>query len=193
MCWCASARARSAGPTCTCSMGAPAPEPGLVIGHEPLGVLEPVGEKVSLVKQGDRVVIPTHLFCEECYNCVRGYSIAQGSPSSARGERRRSPPRPWATFFDKGVSVLFGRTHDRRYTTRALYNRFDSRVDGVVKPIMRPNDPSRRPEPQPPIRLTPRIRCACATKLPPINGSWRRPRILRPIGLHGPLGAVRGG
>jgi alanine dehydrogenase/PNT-like protein len=25
---------------------------------------------------------------------------------------------PWATFFSKGVNVNFGRTHDRRYTTR---------------------------------------------------------------------------
>ena len=51
-------------------------EPGMVIGHEPLGVVEQVGESVTLVKQGDRVVIPTHLFCGECYNCARGYSAA---------------------------------------------------------------------------------------------------------------------
>lgn len=49
---------------------------GMVIGHEPLGVVEQVGESVSLVKQGDRVAIPTHLFCGECYNCVRGYTAA---------------------------------------------------------------------------------------------------------------------
>jgi glutathione-independent formaldehyde dehydrogenase len=51
-------------------------EPGLVIGHEPLGVVERAGEAVSLVKPGDRVVIPTHLYCGMCFNCVRGYTAA---------------------------------------------------------------------------------------------------------------------
>jgi glutathione-independent formaldehyde dehydrogenase len=51
-------------------------EPGLVLGHEPLGVVEQVGQCVSLVRPGDRVVIPTHLYCGLCYNCVRGYSAA---------------------------------------------------------------------------------------------------------------------
>ena len=51
-------------------------EPGLVIGHEPLGVVEQVGDAVALVKEGDRVVIPTHLYCGLCFNCVRGYTAA---------------------------------------------------------------------------------------------------------------------
>ncbi len=51
-------------------------EPGLVIGHEPLGVVEQVGEGVTTVKKGDRVVIPTHLYCGMCFNCVRGYTAA---------------------------------------------------------------------------------------------------------------------
>jgi glutathione-independent formaldehyde dehydrogenase len=33
---------------------------GLVLGHEPLGVVDQVGSAVELVKAGDRVVIPTH-------------------------------------------------------------------------------------------------------------------------------------
>ena len=51
-------------------------EPGLVLGHEPLGVVEQAGPAVSLVHVGDRVVIPTHLYCGLCYNCARGYSAA---------------------------------------------------------------------------------------------------------------------
>jgi glutathione-independent formaldehyde dehydrogenase len=50
--------------------------PGLVFGHEPLGVVEEVGEAVSMVRRGDRVVIPTHLYCGVCVNCARGYSAA---------------------------------------------------------------------------------------------------------------------
>jgi glutathione-independent formaldehyde dehydrogenase len=51
-------------------------DPGLVIGHEPLGEVEEVGKAVMLVKKGDRVVIPTHLFCGLCFNCMRGYTAA---------------------------------------------------------------------------------------------------------------------
>jgi glutathione-independent formaldehyde dehydrogenase len=51
-------------------------EPGLVLGHEPLGVVRAVGEDVHLVQAGQRVVVPTHLFCGVCYNCARGYSAA---------------------------------------------------------------------------------------------------------------------
>ncbi len=51
-------------------------EPGLVLGHEPLGVIEATGPSVELVSPGQRVVIPTHLYCGLCYNCARGYSAA---------------------------------------------------------------------------------------------------------------------
>jgi glutathione-independent formaldehyde dehydrogenase len=68
---------------------------------------------------------------------------------------------PWAALSDKGVTVGFGRTHDRRYTTHlrdliisgrarpgqivthheslenapGIYDRFDRRVDGIVKAV----------------------------------------------------------
>jgi len=51
-------------------------EPGLVLGHEPLGVIREAGEDVHLVRPGQRVVIPTHLYCGLCFNCARGYSAA---------------------------------------------------------------------------------------------------------------------
>lgn len=51
-------------------------EPGLVLGHEPLGVVEEIGPAVTMVSVGDRVVIPTHLYCGVCFNCARGYSAA---------------------------------------------------------------------------------------------------------------------
>jgi glutathione-independent formaldehyde dehydrogenase len=50
--------------------------PGLVLGHEALGVIDRVGTAVTMVKPGDRVVIPTHLYCGLCVNCARGYSAA---------------------------------------------------------------------------------------------------------------------
>ena len=50
--------------------------PGLIFGHEPLGVIDRVGTAVEMVKPGDRVVIPTHVYCGVCVNCARGYSAA---------------------------------------------------------------------------------------------------------------------
>ena len=46
-----------------------------MLGHEPLGM---VGQRArrSPGQAGERVVIPTHLFCGICYNCARGYSAA---------------------------------------------------------------------------------------------------------------------
>jgi glutathione-independent formaldehyde dehydrogenase len=50
--------------------------PGLVLGHEPLGVVEQVGACVETITPGMRVVIPTHLYCGTCYMCARGLSAA---------------------------------------------------------------------------------------------------------------------
>ena len=63
---------------------------GMVIGHEPLGIVEEVGSAVVSVRKGDRVVVPTHICCGFCYNCVRGYSAAclttnPGSAGAAYG------------------------------------------------------------------------------------------------------------
>ncbi|MGB8966189.1 MAG: alcohol dehydrogenase catalytic domain-containing protein [Candidatus Cybelea sp.] len=46
----------------------------MVIGHEPLGVVERVGSDVVNVRVGDRVTVPTHICCGFCPNCAHGYS-----------------------------------------------------------------------------------------------------------------------
>jgi glutathione-independent formaldehyde dehydrogenase len=47
---------------------------GMVIGHEPLGVVEEVGSSVVSIKRGDRVAVPTHICCGFCASCVSGRS-----------------------------------------------------------------------------------------------------------------------
>ncbi|MGO9602339.1 MAG: glutathione-independent formaldehyde dehydrogenase [Candidatus Binataceae bacterium] len=49
---------------------------GMVIGHEPLGIVEEVSSAVVSIEKGDRVVVPTHICCGFCANCVRGLSAA---------------------------------------------------------------------------------------------------------------------
>lgn len=50
--------------------------PGIVLGHEPLGVVTEVGSAVSRVRRGDRVVMPFNVSCGTCFNCRRGYTAA---------------------------------------------------------------------------------------------------------------------
>jgi threonine dehydrogenase-like Zn-dependent dehydrogenase len=47
-------------------------DPGDVLGHEPMGVVEEVGADVTHIKAGDRVVIPFNISCGHCYTCEKG-------------------------------------------------------------------------------------------------------------------------
>lgn len=47
-------------------------EPGDVLGHEPIGVVEEVGPAVSSISQGDRVVVPFQIACGACFMCDQG-------------------------------------------------------------------------------------------------------------------------
>lgn len=47
-------------------------EPGDVLGHEPMGVVEEVGAAVGELSPGDRVVIPFQFACGTCFMCEHG-------------------------------------------------------------------------------------------------------------------------
>nr|MDT0526728.1 alcohol dehydrogenase catalytic domain-containing protein [Streptomyces sp. DSM 41633] len=42
-------------------------DPGDILGHEPMGVVEEVGPVVTAVAPGDRVVIPFNVSCGHCH------------------------------------------------------------------------------------------------------------------------------
>jgi threonine dehydrogenase-like Zn-dependent dehydrogenase len=46
-------------------------DPGDVLGHEPMGIVEEVGSEVTHIAPGDRVVIPFNISCGHCYMCER--------------------------------------------------------------------------------------------------------------------------
>src|SRR3954466_1827834 len=47
-------------------------EPGDVMGHEPMGIVEEVGSAVTELKPGDRVVMPFQISCGHCFMCDQG-------------------------------------------------------------------------------------------------------------------------
>lgn len=54
--------------------GRTAAKPGIVFGHENMGIVEEVGPGVTTIKKGDRVVMPFNVACGFCKNCLAGYT-----------------------------------------------------------------------------------------------------------------------
>ncbi|QRD90604.1 glutathione-independent formaldehyde dehydrogenase [Aspergillus flavus] len=52
--------------------GRTAAEPGITFGHENMGIVEELGEGVTLLKKGDRVVMPFNVADGRCRNCDEG-------------------------------------------------------------------------------------------------------------------------
>ncbi|MEV7425890.1 MULTISPECIES: zinc-dependent alcohol dehydrogenase [unclassified Streptomyces] len=47
-------------------------DPGDILGHEPMGIVEEVGSQVTAVSVGDRVVVPFNVSCGACWMCGQG-------------------------------------------------------------------------------------------------------------------------
>ena len=78
---------------------APFMEPGDVVGHEPMGMVEEVGSSVSNLAVGDRVVVPFNVCCGSCWMCNTGlYSQCETTQNHEHGTG--------ASFF--GYSKLYG-------------------------------------------------------------------------------------
>lgn len=88
-------------------------KPGLVLGHEPMGIVDKIGEDVSLIKEGDRVVVPFNVACGFCFNCIRGFTnacltlnpqapgaaygyVSMGPYWGSQAEYLRAPQADWA-------------------------------------------------------------------------------------------------
>ncbi|MCH7737609.1 MAG: glutathione-independent formaldehyde dehydrogenase [Chloroflexi bacterium] len=66
--------------TCICGSdlhmyeGRTAAQPGIVFGHENMGIIQETGPAVRTLKEGDRVVMPFNVACGFCKNCQRGFT-----------------------------------------------------------------------------------------------------------------------
>jgi threonine dehydrogenase-like Zn-dependent dehydrogenase len=47
-------------------------DPGDILGHEPMGIVQEVGAEVTGIKPGDRVVVPFNISCGHCFMCRQG-------------------------------------------------------------------------------------------------------------------------
>ena len=78
---------------------APFMEPGDIVGHEPMGIVQEVGSAVTNLEVGDRVVVPFNVSCGRCWMCERHlYSQCETTQNHEHGTG--------ASFF--GYSKLYG-------------------------------------------------------------------------------------
>ncbi len=77
--------------------GRTAAEPGIVFGHENMGIVQEVGSAVSMRKVGDRVVMPFNVACGFCKNCLNGFTgfCIRVNPGFAGGAYGYVAMGPW--------------------------------------------------------------------------------------------------
>lgn len=79
---------------------APYMNPGDVLGHEPMGIVEEVGAEVTHIRPGDRVVVPFNISCGSCFMCeLQLYSQCETTQVRSEGKG--------AALF--GYTSLYGR------------------------------------------------------------------------------------
>ena len=62
-------------------------QPGAVLGHEPMGVVEEVGAACGDLQVGDRVVVPFNISCGHCWFCERKlYAQCETTQNTATGK-----------------------------------------------------------------------------------------------------------
>ena len=84
----------------------PTMEPGDVLGHEPMGIVEEVGSAVTKFKKGDRVVVPFTISCGQCFFCQRTkFSLCDVSNRNAEMARKVMGQSPAGLF---GYSHMLG-------------------------------------------------------------------------------------
>ncbi len=84
----------------------PTMQSGDVLGHEFMGEIVDVGKSITKVKVGDRVVVPFHISCGECFFCKRGeFSACDRTNPNASIARAALGQSPAAMF---GYSHMMG-------------------------------------------------------------------------------------
>lgn len=105
-------------------------EPGDVLGHEPMGIVEETGSDVEHIEPGDRVVIPFNISCGHCWMCHRGLN-AQCETTQLRDQGSG------AALF--GCTELYGRVPGAQAEYLRVpqgYEQFQLNTDGTIKVLL---------------------------------------------------------
>src|SRR5262245_9536914 len=93
----------------------------IVPGHEPLGVIERIGDRAARrwgVNVGDRVAVETPIPCGHCRACVTGrYNLCRGRGQGLFGHGYvplRHPPGLWGAYADVMYLDAFSLVHKVR-------------------------------------------------------------------------------
>jgi S-(hydroxymethyl)glutathione dehydrogenase/alcohol dehydrogenase len=92
--------------------GIPALQP-TVLGHEPSGVVEAVGDQVTHVVPGDHVIGCLSAFCGNCEYCLSGRPYMCGGAATMR--KKTDPPR-----LSKGSEVIYQFAHLSSFAEKML-------------------------------------------------------------------------
>lgn len=88
----------------------PAAVPGTILGHEFVGVVTAVGNRVKKVRPGDRVAVNVETFCGECFFCKKGFvnNCTDENGGWALGCRIDGGQAEYARipFADNGLTVI---------------------------------------------------------------------------------------
>ena len=89
--------------------GRTAAKPGIVFGHENMGIIEEVGSAVKQRKVGDRVVLPFNVACGFCKNCLNGFTgfCVTVNPGFAGGAYGYVAMGPWVGGQSEYLQVPF--------------------------------------------------------------------------------------
>lgn len=130
--------------------GRTAAAPGIVFGHENLGIVEETGKGVNCIRKGDRVVMPFNVACGFCKNCEKGYTgfclnVNEGFAGGAYGYVAMGPYRggqaeylrvPYADF--NCLKLPPGTDHEKDFAL--LADVFPTGYHGCEMADVRPGD-----------------------------------------------------
>jgi glutathione-independent formaldehyde dehydrogenase len=125
-------------------------EPGIVFGHESMGIVEAVGDGVARLSVGDRVSLPFNVACGFCKNCEQGktgfcLTVNEGFAGGAYGYVEMGPYRggqaeylrvPFADF--NALKLPPGDEHELDFAM--LADVFPTGYHGAAMADVRPGD-----------------------------------------------------
>jgi len=134
---------------------------GDILGHEAMGIVEEVGSTAAGIAPGDRVVVPSNIWCGRCYMCeqvlqlqcettrntdtkksasIYGYThLYGGVPGGHAHLELPVEEKQEAVVRDAAVRDLHRRRPARDGAAPQAYAMFQKKEDGAIKVVLEPS------------------------------------------------------